>query len=107
MENQYELKDGCLRVHIPKEQDHHSAIGLREETDMIMRTYPVRRLIFDFSGTEFMDSSGIGVIIGRCKTMNYSGGSVEAEHLNRRIEKIFLVSGLNKIIKVHRADTIS
>ena len=49
-----------------------------------------------------MDSSGIGVIIGRCKNMNYGGGSVEAEHLNARIEKIFLVSGLNKIIKVNR-----
>ena len=102
MENQYELKDGFLRVRMPKELDHHSAIGLRAETDMLIRTYHVRHLIFDFSGTEFMDSSGIGVIIGRCKNMNYSGGSVEAEHLNARIEKIFLVSGLNKIIKVHK-----
>ena len=69
---------------------------------MLIGAYHVRRLVFDFSETEFMDSSGIGVIIGRCKNMNYGGGSVEAEHLNARIEKIFLVSGLNKIIKVNR-----
>ena len=102
MEGKYRVKDGCLTVAMPKELDHHSAAGLRAETDMLIAAYHVRRLVFDFSGTEFMDSSGIGVIIGRCKNMNYGGGSVEAEHLNARIEKIFLVSGLNKIIKVNR-----
>ena len=98
MEGKYRVKDGCLTVAMPKELDHHSALGLKAETG----AYHVRRLVFDFSETEFMDSSGIGVIIGRCKNMNYGGGSVEAEHLNARIEKIFLVSGLNKIIKVNR-----
>ena len=100
MEGKYRVKDGCLTVAMPK--DHHSALGLKAETDMLIGAYHVRRLVFDFSETEFMDSSGIGVIIGRCKNMNYGGGSVEAEHLNARIEKIFLVSGLNKIIKVNR-----
>lgn len=102
MECKYELKDGCLTVTMPKELDHHSAAGLRTQTDMLISAYHVKHLVFDFSGTEFMDSSGIGVIIGRCKNMKYSGGNVEAENLNGRIEKIFLVSGLNKIIKVNR-----
>jgi stage II sporulation protein AA (anti-sigma F factor antagonist) len=102
MEEKYQLKEGCLTIQMPKELDHHEAGRLKMEADFLIGAYHVRRLVFDFRETEFMDSSGIGVIIGRCKNMNYGGGSVEAEHLNARIEKIFLVSGLNKIIKVNR-----
>ena len=101
MECNYELKDGCLRIYVPKELDHHCAAGLRQETDLLVEAYHVRKLIFDFSGTEFMDSSGIGVLIGRCKNMSYSSGTVEAANLNDRLQKIFVVSGLHKIISIH------
>ena len=60
----------------------------------------VRTLVFDFSQTEFMDSSGIGVLIGRCRNLGYSGGSVQAVHVNDRVQKIFMVSGLNKLIPI-------
>ena len=46
-----------------------------------------------------MDSSGIGVIIGRCKSMGFAGGEVSARNLNERLKKIFIVSGLQKIVK--------
>ena len=54
----------------------------------------------DFSGVEFMDSSGIGMMIGRCKNMDFTGGEVRAEHMNGRIRKIFLLSGLHKMVKI-------
>lgn len=100
MENYYEKENGCLTVFMPKEIDHHQANLLRMETDLLIDAYHVRRLIFDFSKTEFMDSSGIGVIIGRCRNLGYQGGEVSAQNLNERIQKIFLVSGLQKIIKI-------
>lgn len=100
MECKYQLKDGCMRIAMPKEVDHHYAKQLRKEADLLIGAYHIRRLIFDFAGTEFMDSSGIGVLIGRCKNMGYSGGEVIAEHLNERIQKIFIVSGLHKLIRV-------
>lgn len=100
MECNYELKEGCLTICVPKELDHHCATQLRMETDLLINAYHVRKLVFDFSGTEFMDSSGIGVLIGRCKNMSYSGGEVSAENLSERIQKIFVVSGLHKIIRV-------
>lgn len=103
MECKYQLKDGCMRISMPKEVDHHCAEQLRKETDLLIGAYHIRRLVFDFSGTEFMDSSGIGVLIGRCKNMGYSGGVVFAEHLNERIQKIFVVSGLHKMIQVSSA----
>ena len=59
----------------------------------------MKTLVFDFAGTEFMDSSGIGVIIGRSRKMGYFGGEVYAEHLSGRILKIFKVSGLHTLIR--------
>lgn len=100
MECNYELDNGCLTISVPKELDHHCATLLRTEADLLIDSYRVNKLVFDFSGTEFMDSSGIGVLIGRCKNMEYSGGEVWAEHLNERIQKIFVVSGLHKIIRI-------
>lgn len=47
-----------------------------------------------------MDSSGIGMMIGRCKNMDFTGGEVRAEHMNGRIRKIFLLSGLHKMVKI-------
>lgn len=101
MENQYELKEGCLTILVPKELDHHQANKLKMETDLLIDAYHVRQLVFDFSGTEFMDSSGIGVIIGRCKNLGYQGGVVSATNLNERLQKIFRVSGLQKIVKIN------
>jgi len=94
MEEKYQLKEGCLTIQMPKELDHH------EEADFLIGAYHVRRLVFDFRETEFMDSSGIGVIIGRCKSMGFSGGEVAATNMNERVKKIFMVSGLQKLIRV-------
>ena len=63
MEEKYQLKEGCLTIQMPKELDHHEAGRLKMEADFLIGAYHVRRLVFDFRETEFMDSSGIGVII--------------------------------------------
>lgn len=100
MDNDFELKEGKLVVWVPRELDHHQAGKLRAQTDLMIENYRVRQLVFDFSRTEFMDSSGIGVIIGRCRNMGYFGGEVMAQNLNDRIQKIFMLSGLHKMIKM-------
>lgn len=99
MEKYCELTGNCLTVHVPKELDHHEASQLKMEADLLIDAYHVKMLVFDFGETEFMDSSGIGVIIGRCRNMGYYGGEVYAKNLNDRLKKIFLVSGLHKLIK--------
>lgn len=99
MESHYELNNGSLIIGMPRELDHHQASQLRLETDLLIETYHVRELVFDFADTEFMDSSGIGVIIGRCKNMRCYGGEVVAKNLNERLQKIFIVSGLHKIMQ--------
>ena len=83
---------------MPKEVDHHNAEQLKKEADLLIGAYHIQKLIFDFAGTEFMDSSGIGVILGRYKNMKLSGGHVYAVHLNERMKKIFAMSGMEHLI---------
>ncbi len=104
MEKYCELQGGSLIVYVPKELDHHVASRLKMETDMMIDAYHVKKLVFDFSKTEFMDSSGIGVIIGRCRNIGYYGGEVAAQNLNDRVKKIFQVSGLHTLIQADAAE---
>lgn len=101
MEQYCELQEGRLTIHIPKELDHHVAGKLKGEADLLIETCQVKELIFDFADTEFMDSSGIGMIIGRCRNMGYYGGNASAINLNERVSKIFRVSGLHKLIQIN------
>lgn len=100
MRDIFQFKNGYMIIRMPREIDHHCTEELRRETDRRIEANHVRKLVFDFSETEFMDSSGIGMLIGRCKNLGYSGGSVHAIHLNDRLQKIFMVSGLHKLIPV-------
>lgn len=100
MKEEFCFQAGCMTVQMPKEIDHHCAKELRQDLDRMIEMYPIRTLVFDFSKTEFMDSSGIGVLIGRCRNLGYSGGSVQAIHVSDRVQKIFMVSGLHKLIPV-------
>lgn len=82
------LKDGCLTALLSGEIDHHVARELREEIDgTAMRTRP-SVLKLDFSGVQFMDSSGIGLIMGRYKLMQTWGGNVTIANLPPKLEKI-------------------
>ena len=95
------LKDGCLTALLSGEIDHHVARELREEIDgTAMRTRP-SVLKLDFSGVQFMDSSGIGLIMGRYKNMRFMGGAVAAVHVNERILRILTLSGIYKVIDIY------
>ena len=100
MEGKYRVKDGCLTVAMPKELDHHSALGLKAETDMLIGAYHVRRLVFDFSETEFMDSSGIGLLIGRYRALGMRGKCVQVINVNSHIAKLLRLSGVGKYIEI-------
>jgi len=102
MEYTYEQNDGSLTVSMPGELDHHHAGTLIKDMDRLLQEHRARILIFDFKNTVFMDSSGIGVILGRYKNMYYTSGKVIAIHLNDQIDKIFRLSGLHKIVEVQK-----
>ena len=103
-EKNYEVDRGRLVYQMPKEVDHHVASILCKELDMLIETYGIQDLELDFRQTEFMDSSGIGVIIGRSKTMQFRGGKVSASHIGKRVEMIFQSIGLEKLIEVKKEE---
>ena len=78
--------------------DHHSAPAIRRDLDRLIDEARPTRLIIDFAGTEIMDSSGIGLLIGRYKKVQRYGGRIYAKNLNRHIRAVFKMAGLNGII---------
>ncbi|MFZ5966176.1 MAG: anti-sigma F factor antagonist [Bacillota bacterium] len=99
MQISFETVDNKLFIKLEGELDHHTAEEIREEIDREIEDKGVRNVIFDMSGMRFMDSSGIGVVIGRYKKVNKFGGQVGVINMNKRIEKIFEMSGLFNIVK--------
>ena len=103
MELKMNRKGGRLYVKISGEIDHHNAPAIRENVDLEVKSGGVRKLIFDFSGLTFMDSSGIGILMGRYKLMQLYGGSVTVVGACDYIEKIIRLSGLENIIILQKA----
>ena len=99
MQLQYQLTEEKLTILMPQEVDHHVAQHMSREVDCLIDSWHVRTLVFDFAETEFMDSSGIGVLIGRKKRMDLHGGRVRAANLTVRALQIFEKSGLTRIIE--------
>ena len=100
MEEMYTVKDNCLFVMMPKEMDHHKADTIRMKIDEYLLDHRAQNVIFDFENTRFMDSSGIGLIVGRYKKVSCFGGKIVAMHVNARIQKILLMSGLKDMIEI-------
>lgn len=100
MEQQCAIIDNYLCIRMPKEVDHHGAAGIRKHADKLLLDDKVRNIVFDFEDTTFMDSSGIGIIIGRYRKISCFGGKVYAIHADERIRRILRASGMSSIIEV-------
>ena len=96
----FRVIDNCLMVRLPKEIDHHEAGMICEKADRFLMREDVCNVVFDFENTRFMDSSGIGVIMGRYRKIACFGGKVYAIHADSQIKRIFKISGLHKIVEV-------
>jgi len=81
------------------EIDHHRTDTLRQELDKVIEISRPKRLILDFSGVTMMDSSGIGLLIGRYKKIRHQGGCLCVRNLSSRADMIFRVSGLYQVIE--------
>ncbi|BCJ96155.1 anti-sigma F factor antagonist [Anaerocolumna cellulosilytica] len=95
----FDIINHCLIIKLFEDLDHHNAIPIREQSDKLLNTQPIKNVIFDFSGSEFMDSSGIGVIMGRYKKIIFTGGKAAVTGVNQSVDRIFRLSGLYKIIR--------
>ncbi len=98
MDLAFEIRDKNLIVKLNGELDHHTAEEVREEIDQKIEQNNIKNIIFDFKDMKFMDSSGIGVVIGRYKKVNKLDGQAAVVNMNSHIERIFKMSGLFNII---------
>lgn len=95
-------RGGELLVVLSGEIDHHSAVWVRTEIDERIMRYRPSRTVMDLSGICFMDSSGIGLIMGRHARMQAIGGELCVREPGERIMKIFELAGLDRIVRVER-----
>ena len=100
MDIDYNNNEKLLSLKITEEIDHHTAEKLRRRADYEIQRYMPKRVILDFSNVSFMDSSGIGMVVGRYKLVSMLGGSLSIENMNEALEKVFKMSGILKIIPV-------
>ena len=97
---EFQVVDNCLMVKLPEEVDHYRTSYICERADHFILNGKVDHVAFDFGTTKFMDSSGIGLIMGRYKKIACFGGKVFVIHADRQIKRILHMSGLNKIIEI-------
>jgi len=98
MDLYFRKKNKTIIIFISGEIDHHTAKELRKKTENIFSEMPVRNLVFDFKQVTFMDSSGIGMLIGRYKELQFMGGRIAIAEANQKIREILLISGLKQIL---------
>lgn len=98
----YERVHSTLFLRLPPEIDHHSSQEIREKTEEYLKQGGIRQIVFDFSRTSFMDSSGIGAILGRYKRMREVGGYVAVRNADDRIRRILRISGVDQLVSEWR-----
>ena len=98
METEFLEKDKLLIFKINEEIDECSVKEIRRRADYEIERFMPREVVFDFDRVTFMDSAGIGMILGRYKQVNLIGGQTRVTNLTYGVRKIFEMSGLLKII---------
>jgi len=90
-----------LVVEVKGELDHHSAQEVRNIIDDRLDRDSYNKLIMDFSGVSFMDSSGIGVVIGRYRKLHMRNGKVCVTNIKSSVKRVFELSGMFKIVMLY------
>ena len=100
MNVKFEKDNKELLFEMTEEIDHHKAEELKGELDYEIQRYMPRKVVFDFNKVTFMDSAGIGMVLGRYKMMKMIGGCIEMQNVTGALKKVFDMSGISKIIKI-------
>lgn len=105
MQIEFEMTDDILIANLDGELDHHTSSLVREEIDKTVDAFHSKHLIFNFKKVTFMDSSGIGVIMGRYNKISQLGGRLVITGYNEYIDRILDMAGIYTI--ADRVDTVA
>lgn len=92
-----------MEVTLHGDIDHHSAMQLRADLDRLLYEKRPQRLWLNLSAVDFMDSSGLGLILGRFNLMQELGGAMILRAPSERVEKILRLAGLERLIAIEPA----
>lgn len=92
--------DGILTASLCGELDHHGAVAVRTLIDGEIQRLNPQKTVLDLTDLDFMDSSGLGLIMGRYALMQRIGGEFAVKNPNERVVKIFKLAGLERMVKV-------
>lgn len=96
----FDVKKDVLIVRLSGELDHHEAELLRKDWQENMYSTGIKHVVVNLQNVSFMDSSGLGVVLGRYKEVLQLGGEMVVCNISPAIERLFEMSGLFKIIRL-------
>ncbi len=97
-----QASEGTVTAYLSGEIDHHTAAAMREEIDAYLTQGQVSLLILDFGNVTFMDSSGIGLVMGRYRQLQYTGGVLQIVNTPPSIYKVMRIAGLHRLATIER-----
>lgn len=101
-----EYKQKEIRVFLDGEIDHHSACLIRASIDEAIIHKKPNLLILDFGGVSFMDSSGIGLVMGRYKLMKNVSGRIRVENLSPGAYKVMKLAGIERLGEIRQKEVV-
>ena len=84
MATEYKIENRVLYIYLDGDLDHHLAKKVKHKCDIILKSYPIKDIEFDFKNSGFIDSSGIGVILGRYRQVQAMGGTVKVSNISKK-----------------------
>ena len=100
MKIKIEKRNGALKVKLNGELDHHNAEKIKNEVDELLSETEYADVIFDLSELEFMDSSGLGLIMGRYSLVRELGGQLVIRKPTANILRICKLAGMERMISI-------
>ena len=97
MQLELERQPHALVAHLSGELDHHSAGDIRSRIDEVLLQERCPLLVLDLSGLTFMDSSGIGLIMGRYRLSRSLGGTLRIRGASPRMETVIRLAGMDNL----------
>lgn len=99
-----DLENETLKVFLKGEIDHHTSAKIRQKTDDYLNNLKPKRLIFDCSEVTFMDSSAVGLIMGRYRILKAWEGRIEVINLSETNYKMMKIAGMQSLCSLRKRD---
>lgn len=107
LKSEFTIKENVLLVRLIGELDHHEAEGLKQEWQVKIKELNIEHIVLNLEQLHFMDSSGLGVILGRYKEIKQHGGQMIVCSISPTVKRLFELSGLFKIIRLEENEAFA